>query len=124
MLMSRCYAVPTNSATLREPTRRANSRSIRCLSESSLFAFAGRGFTHWMCRAIEFRQGSSQSLGDFPWSAVTEGTAIPGDARKGRLLTASNHRAAVQRAATCDQWRICFTWGSGDAYDVEIVDYH
>jgi proteic killer suppression protein len=23
-----------------------------------------------------------------------------------------------------DQWRICFTWKSGDAYDVEIVDYH
>ena len=23
-----------------------------------------------------------------------------------------------------DQWRICFTWRSGDAYDVEIVDYH
>jgi len=23
-----------------------------------------------------------------------------------------------------DQWRICFTWTNGDAYDVEIVDYH
>ncbi len=23
-----------------------------------------------------------------------------------------------------DQWRICFRWVSGDAYDVEIVDYH
>jgi proteic killer suppression protein len=23
-----------------------------------------------------------------------------------------------------DQWRICFEWRSGDAYDVEIVDYH
>ena len=23
-----------------------------------------------------------------------------------------------------DQWRICFTWHDGDAYDVEIVDYH
>ena len=22
------------------------------------------------------------------------------------------------------QWRICFRWVSGDAYDVEIVDYH
>lgn len=22
------------------------------------------------------------------------------------------------------QWQICFTWKSGDAYDVEIVDYH
>jgi len=23
-----------------------------------------------------------------------------------------------------NQWRICFTWSQGDAYDVEIVDYH
>lgn len=23
-----------------------------------------------------------------------------------------------------DQWRICFRWKEGDAYDVEIVDYH
>ena len=23
-----------------------------------------------------------------------------------------------------DQWRICFVWRGGDAYDVEIVDYH
>jgi proteic killer suppression protein len=22
------------------------------------------------------------------------------------------------------QWRICFRWHDGDAYDVEIVDYH
>ena len=23
-----------------------------------------------------------------------------------------------------DQWRICFVWSDGDAYDVEIIDYH
>ena len=23
-----------------------------------------------------------------------------------------------------DQWRICFRWSEGDAYDVEITDYH
>ena len=23
-----------------------------------------------------------------------------------------------------EQWRICFRWRSGDAHDVEIVDYH
>lgn len=22
------------------------------------------------------------------------------------------------------QWRLCFAWDDGDAYDVEIVDYH
>jgi proteic killer suppression protein len=23
-----------------------------------------------------------------------------------------------------DQWRLCFRWEDGDAYEVEIVDYH
>jgi len=23
-----------------------------------------------------------------------------------------------------DQWRICFKWSDGDAYNVEITDYH
>lgn len=23
-----------------------------------------------------------------------------------------------------DQWRVCFRWEAGDAYEVEIVDYH
>ncbi len=23
-----------------------------------------------------------------------------------------------------DQWRVCFVWRDGDAYDVEITDYH
>ena len=23
-----------------------------------------------------------------------------------------------------DQWRVCFRWRDGDAYDVELVDYH
>ena len=23
-----------------------------------------------------------------------------------------------------DQWRLCFSWQDGDAYEVEITDYH
>ena len=23
-----------------------------------------------------------------------------------------------------DQWRVCFVWRKGDAFEVEIVDYH
>lgn len=23
-----------------------------------------------------------------------------------------------------DQWRVCFRWHEGDAFDVEVVDYH
>ncbi len=32
---------------------------------------------------------------------------------------AGQHSIRVNR-----QWRICFRWRSGDAHDVEIVDYH
>ena len=35
------------------------------------------------------------------------------------------HDRAGQWAMTVnDRWRICFRFKGGDAYDVEIVDYH
>jgi proteic killer suppression protein len=33
-------------------------------------------------------------------------------------------RAGQHSIRINDQWRICFEWHDGDAYDVEIVDYH
>lgn len=33
-------------------------------------------------------------------------------------------RRGQHRVRVNDQWRICFTWRSGDAHDVDIVDYH
>ena len=33
-------------------------------------------------------------------------------------------RAGQYSIRVNDQWRICFRWGRGDAYDVEIADYH
>jgi len=33
-------------------------------------------------------------------------------------------RAGQHSIRINDQWRICFVWRDGDAYDVEIVDYH
>jgi proteic killer suppression protein len=33
-------------------------------------------------------------------------------------------RAGTYSIRINDQWRICFAWRDGDAYDVEIVDYH
>ena len=32
--------------------------------------------------------------------------------------------ATVRSAGYCCAFRICFVWREGDAYDVEIVDYH
>ena len=33
-------------------------------------------------------------------------------------------RAGEHSIRINDQWRICFVWHDGAAYDVEIVDYH
>lgn len=41
-----------------------------------------------------------------------------------RLERLRGDRAQQHSIRINDQWRICFRWRSGDAYDVEIVDYH
>jgi len=33
-------------------------------------------------------------------------------------------RRGQQSIRINEQWRICFEWKNGDAFDVEIVDYH
>jgi proteic killer suppression protein len=41
-----------------------------------------------------------------------------------RLEKLSGDRAGQYSVRVNDQWRICFAWCDGDAYDVEICDYH
>jgi toxin HigB-1 len=41
-----------------------------------------------------------------------------------RLERLRGERAGQHSIRINQQWRICFRWRSGDAYDVEIVDYH
>ncbi len=41
-----------------------------------------------------------------------------------RLEKLSGGRAGQFSIRINDQWRICFEWREGNAYDVEIVDYH
>lgn len=41
-----------------------------------------------------------------------------------RLEALERERRGQQSIRINDQWRICFVWQDGDAYDVEIVDYH
>ncbi|MEN8183088.1 MAG: type II toxin-antitoxin system RelE/ParE family toxin [Myxococcota bacterium] len=40
------------------------------------------------------------------------------------LERAAGKRAGQHSIRINDQWRVCFRWGRGDAYDVEITDYH
>jgi proteic killer suppression protein len=41
-----------------------------------------------------------------------------------RLEKLNGDRAGQHSVRINRQWRVCFTWRAGDAYDVEIVDYH
>lgn len=41
-----------------------------------------------------------------------------------RLERLSKGREGQHSIRINDQWRVCFVWQGGDAYDVEIVDYH
>ena len=41
-----------------------------------------------------------------------------------RLEKLKGDRAGQWSIRLNQQWRICFTWRDGDAYAVEVVDYH
>ncbi len=41
-----------------------------------------------------------------------------------RLEKLSGTRRGQHSIRINDQWRVCFAWKEGDAWDVEIVDYH
>jgi toxin HigB-1 len=54
-------------------------------------------------------------------AAVLEDLRIP---PANRLEALKGSRKGQHSIRINDQWRICFRWREGDAYDVEIVDYH
>lgn len=54
----------------------------------------------------------ARSIGDL--------AAIPGH----RLERLRGDREGQYSIRINGQWRVCFNWSAGDAYDVEIVDYH
>lgn len=47
-------------------------------------------------------------------------TIFPGN----RLEALKGNRKGQHSIRVNDQYRICFVWRDGDAFDVEIVDYH
>jgi len=51
---------------------------------------------------------------------LTDLAAPPGN----RLEALAGDRKGQHSIRINDQWRLCFRWLDGDAYDVEIVDCH
>jgi toxin HigB-1 len=56
-------------------------------------------------------------------SAATS-LAVLGGLPGNRLEALRGERKGQHSIRINDQWRLCFRWIDGDAYDVEIVDYH
>ena len=71
------------------------------------------------CRAIE-RPARRKLLYLHRARVLRDLNAPPGN----RLEALQGDRRGQHSIRINDQWRICFTWKDGDAYDVEIVDYH
>ena len=58
---------------------------------------------------------------------MIEAAELLGDLRGppgNRLEALRGDRQGEHSIRVDDQWRICFRWSDGDAWDVEITDYH
>ena len=59
-------------------------------------------------------------LGFLDAAAALTDLALPGL----RLEKLSGNRAGQYSIRVNEQYRICFRWREGDAYEVEVTDYH
>ena len=53
-------------------------------------------------------------------TSLADLAAVPGN----RLKALARDCAGQHSIRINDQWRICFEWRDGEAFEVEIVDYH
>ena len=70
---------------------------------------------------IDIQQSALRKLRMLNRSSTLGDLRVPPANRLEKLRGA---RAGQYSIRINDQWRICFTWQNGDAYNVEIIDYH
>jgi len=90
-------------------------RSFNCRDTEALF----RDQDNVRFRAIE-RVARRKLLYLHRAKVLDDLRAPPGN----RLEALKGNRKGQYSIRVNDQWRLCFGWKDGDAYDVEIVDYH
>jgi proteic killer suppression protein len=90
-------------------------RSFRCAETERLF----RRETWRRFKAIERQALRKLDMLDAAPDLRTLST-VPGN----RLEPLKGNRHGQYSIRVSDQWRICFAWRDGHAFDVEIVDYH
>ena len=90
-------------------------KSFACIDTQDLFS--GKS----VARFVNIRRAAERKL------QMISGAAKPCDLMAppgNRLEKLSGDRAGQYSIRINDQFRICFRFESGDAYGVEIVDYH
>jgi len=91
-------------------------RSFRCKETEGLF---GRRFSRRLPGDVH--RVAQRKLAILDAADVLEDLRIP---PANRLEKLHGKREGQYSIRINDQWRLCFVWREGNAYDVEIADYH
>ena len=90
-------------------------KSFKCKETQALFL--GQRVRRW----VSVERPALRKLEQLDWSAVLKDLRVP----PGNQLEAlKGNRKGQHRMRINDQWRVCFRFKNGDAFDVQIVDYH
>jgi toxin HigB-1 len=69
----------------------------------------------------EIQRAAARKLEQLHAATMLDTLCVP----PGNRLEALTHERQGQHGIQVnDQWRVCFVWRDGDAYNVEFVDYH
>jgi len=91
-------------------------KNFRCKETERIFAGC---FTRKI--PVDIQRTALRKLTQIHGAAVIDFLRIP---PANRLEKLSGDREGQWSIRINDQWRICFRWLDGNAYNVEIVDYH
>ncbi len=91
-------------------------KSFRCRETQKIF---NRQFSRKFPHAIQ--QRAFMKLNAIDAATQVEDLGLP---PSNRLEALKGERKGQWSIRINDQWRICFEWRSGNAEQVEIVDYH
>ena len=92
---------------------------IRSFADNETERFYTSGKSHRLPSEIQKR--ASMRLTQLNAATRVEDLRLP---PSNRLEALKHDRIGQWSIRINDQWRICFRFNNGDAFDVEIVDYH
>ena len=90
-------------------------RSFKCKDTAALFA--GKGVARW----ANLRGVAERKLQMVNRATRLEDLRVPPN---NQLEALKRDRKGQHSIRINDQWRVCFTFNGGNAFDVEIVDDH